>query len=65
MVVPTNSRNPLQDEAWLLLALVIPVVVIRFLARIQVAGLRKLKLDDWGMKIALVSDERLDGVPAI
>ena len=48
-------------EVWILLALSIAVVFVRCFARIQVTGMWKLKLDDWGMVVALVSNGTLAG----
>jgi hypothetical protein len=62
---PLPEPHPLQRESSTLLALAIVVVVLRFLARIQVTGVRRLRLDDWGMVVALVSSERLDVPPRI
>jgi len=62
---PSPHPYPLQRESSLLLALATVVVVLRCLARIQVTGVRKLRLDDWGMKVALVSNGSLDLSPAI
>jgi hypothetical protein len=44
-------------EALTLLAFAIVIVFLRCSARIQATGLRKLKVDDWGMKVAVVCDE--------
>jgi hypothetical protein len=66
MALPPNPEpHPLQRESTLLLAIAIVVVILRCLARIQVTGVRKLRLDDWGMKVALVSDESPDVSPMI
>lgn len=43
-------------EVWTLLAISIVTVVLRCLARIQITGVRKLRLDDYGMKVAVVGN---------
>jgi hypothetical protein len=48
------SSKAFAKEALILLAFAIFVVFLRFLARIQAGGLRKLRLDDWGMAVAVV-----------
>lgn len=55
MVNPPGSD--FAKEAWTLLAFAIVTVFLRCFARIQATGLRKLRLDDWGMKVAVVCDE--------
>jgi predicted lysophospholipase L1 biosynthesis ABC-type transport system permease subunit len=46
-------------EAIVLLAISIVFVLLRCLVRLQVTGgLRKLELDDWGIKVAVVSIEK-------
>jgi len=55
----------LRKEALILLALAIVSVLLRFLGRIQATGFRKLELDDWGMIVAVVSNESPDGPPVI
>jgi hypothetical protein len=43
-------------ECMLLLGVSFVFVVLRCLARIDAIGLRKLSPDDWGMKVAVVSN---------
>ena len=44
-------------QLWILLILAFLVVVLRCLSRIQTVGLRHLKLDDWLVKVSVVSTE--------
>jgi hypothetical protein len=50
------SSKAFAKEALTLLAFAIFIVFLRFFARIQAGGLRKLRLDDWGMIVAVVCD---------
>ncbi|KAF7509357.1 hypothetical protein GJ744_008080 [Endocarpon pusillum] len=48
---PSNGSN-----LWTFFAIAVFFVGLRCLARIQIVGIRKLELDDWLMKIALILD---------
>jgi hypothetical protein len=50
------SRDDFLKEAFTLLGLAFFIVSLRFLVRVQAGGLRKLRLDDWGMVVAVVCD---------
>lgn len=52
---PLPPGHGFSTEPWFLLGFAICIVIIRCLARIQVTGIRHLRLDDWGMKVAVVS----------
>ncbi len=63
-LLPPNKRpmvrpgdlpgGSLTTEFWTHLGVAIFVVFLRCFARIQIAGIRKLRLDDWGMQVAVV-----------
>lgn len=66
MDVPSiASGNNFGRESWTLIAFAFAVVVLRCVARIQVTGVRKLRLDDWGMKVAVVSIKDICGSETI
>lgn len=55
--VPRSDGGNFYVQAWAFFAIDVFFVVLRFLARIQTVGsIRKLELDDWLMKVALVGN---------
>jgi hypothetical protein len=50
------SSDTFLKEAFTLLGLAIFTVSLRFLVRVQAGGFQKLRLDDWGMVVAVVCD---------
>ena len=59
-VAAVPSDSPLHREDWVLISIAVAIVVLRCFARIQATGVRQLELDDWAMKIAVVSNEIVD-----
>jgi hypothetical protein len=63
MGVPADTKGDnFFVEAYALLAVALVIVFIRCFARLQQAGLRQLKLDDWMMKAAVVRNGIPNGV---